>query len=231
MRHRQTCLGRAHTVKKELKYATTRFGRAPVKTPTYTAIMVWGTNDIFFPLKWAYWQRDTIPGSKDVIELQKSETFLPDAQINALVVKGLEGSPPTSWAPGGSLASAGLRVTPDTFKPSASSSLTISRPTFPVAPVTKIIAIYLLFMTQALFLTAMKLFKVTPPPRGVGASSSSRGGFGGLVDVETWLHDLFLLLTSRHYFAAARAGRSIFETLEPERPPIDRQFLAEFQER
>jgi pimeloyl-ACP methyl ester carboxylesterase len=30
---------------------------------------VWGTDDIFFPVKWACWLRDTIPGCKKVIEL------------------------------------------------------------------------------------------------------------------------------------------------------------------
>lgn len=48
-------------------------------------MMVWGTNDIFFPLKWAYWLRDTIPGSKDVIELQNAKLFFPEERPEELV--------------------------------------------------------------------------------------------------------------------------------------------------
>src|SRR5215217_5628636 len=54
-------------------------------------------------------------------------------------VCGCEGSPPTTWAPPGSSAAAGLRVSATTFLPSSSSTFTTSRPTLPVAPVTTII--------------------------------------------------------------------------------------------
>ena len=31
-------------------------------------LIVWGTSDVFFPVAWAYWLRDTIPGARDVVE-------------------------------------------------------------------------------------------------------------------------------------------------------------------
>ncbi len=37
--------------------------------------MVWGTADIFFPLKWAYWLNDTIPGARRVVEAEGGKLF------------------------------------------------------------------------------------------------------------------------------------------------------------
>jgi pimeloyl-ACP methyl ester carboxylesterase len=48
-------------------------------------LIVWGTNDIFFPLKWAYWLRDTIPGTKDVVELRDAKLFFPEERPGELV--------------------------------------------------------------------------------------------------------------------------------------------------
>lgn len=47
-------------------------------------LVVWGTDDIFFPLKWAYWLRDTIPGCRDVVELQGARLFFPEERPEAL---------------------------------------------------------------------------------------------------------------------------------------------------
>jgi len=41
-------------------------------------LIVWGTEDIFFKRKWAYWLRDTIPGATEVIELDGARLFFPD---------------------------------------------------------------------------------------------------------------------------------------------------------
>ena len=38
---------------------------------------MWGTADVFFPVKWAYWLRDTIPGAREVVELEGAKLFLP----------------------------------------------------------------------------------------------------------------------------------------------------------
>jgi pimeloyl-ACP methyl ester carboxylesterase len=40
-------------------------------------LIVWGTSDVFFPVKWAYWLRGTISGARDVIELEGAKLFFP----------------------------------------------------------------------------------------------------------------------------------------------------------
>jgi pimeloyl-ACP methyl ester carboxylesterase len=41
-------------------------------------LIVWGTDDLFFRRKWAYWLRDTIPGASEVVEIDKGRLFFPD---------------------------------------------------------------------------------------------------------------------------------------------------------
>ena len=48
---------------------------ARLQVPT---LIVWGTGDRFFHLKWAYWLRDTIPGATQVVELAGARLFFPD---------------------------------------------------------------------------------------------------------------------------------------------------------
>jgi pimeloyl-ACP methyl ester carboxylesterase len=48
-------------------------------------LVVWGTDDIFFPVKWAYWLRDTIPGCRKVIEVEGARLFFPEERPAALV--------------------------------------------------------------------------------------------------------------------------------------------------
>lgn len=43
-------------------------------TPT---LIVWGTADLHFELKWAYWLRDLIPGAADVVEVEGGKLFFP----------------------------------------------------------------------------------------------------------------------------------------------------------
>jgi pimeloyl-ACP methyl ester carboxylesterase len=52
---------------------------APARFQVPTLI-VWGTSDIFFRRKWAYWLRDTIPGATDVIEIDGGRLFFPDGR-------------------------------------------------------------------------------------------------------------------------------------------------------
>jgi len=47
-------------------------------------LIVWGTADVFFPLQWAYWLRDTIPGCRKVIELEGAKLFFPEERPDAL---------------------------------------------------------------------------------------------------------------------------------------------------
>jgi pimeloyl-ACP methyl ester carboxylesterase len=48
-------------------------------------VVVWGTDDIFFPLKWAYWLRDAIPGCRKVVEVEGARLFFPEERPEALV--------------------------------------------------------------------------------------------------------------------------------------------------
>ena len=47
--------------------------------------MVWGTGDVFFEVKWAYWLRDTIPGVSGVVEIDGGRLFFPDERAEELV--------------------------------------------------------------------------------------------------------------------------------------------------
>jgi pimeloyl-ACP methyl ester carboxylesterase len=41
-------------------------------------LIVWGTDDVFFPLSDAYWLRDTIPGAGEVVQVAGGRLFFPD---------------------------------------------------------------------------------------------------------------------------------------------------------
>lgn len=47
-------------------------------------LIVWGTGDLFFRPKWAYWLRDTIPGATEVVEIDKGRLFFPDERAAEL---------------------------------------------------------------------------------------------------------------------------------------------------
>ena len=54
---------------------------ARLQVPT---VIVWGTGDIFFRRKWAYWLRDTIPGATEVVEIDGARLFFPDERATEL---------------------------------------------------------------------------------------------------------------------------------------------------
>ena len=56
---------------------------ARLQVPT---LIVWGTKDIFFHRKWAYWLRDTIPGATEVVEIDGGRLFFPDERAAELTV-------------------------------------------------------------------------------------------------------------------------------------------------
>jgi pimeloyl-ACP methyl ester carboxylesterase len=41
-------------------------------------LVIWGTADSFFDVKWAYWLKDTIPGCRKVVELEGARLFFPE---------------------------------------------------------------------------------------------------------------------------------------------------------
>jgi pimeloyl-ACP methyl ester carboxylesterase len=53
-----------------------------LKVPT---LIVWGTGDSFFPLKWAYWLQGVLPGAKKVVELEGARLFFPEERPDELV--------------------------------------------------------------------------------------------------------------------------------------------------
>jgi pimeloyl-ACP methyl ester carboxylesterase len=54
---------------------------ARLQVPT---LIVWGTDDLFFRRKWAYWLRDTIPGATEVVEIDGGRLFFPDERAAEL---------------------------------------------------------------------------------------------------------------------------------------------------
>jgi pimeloyl-ACP methyl ester carboxylesterase len=57
-------------------------GLKRLQAPT---LVVWATADIFFPVRWAYWLRDTIPGCNEVVEVPGAKLFFPDERPQELV--------------------------------------------------------------------------------------------------------------------------------------------------
>jgi pimeloyl-ACP methyl ester carboxylesterase len=55
-----------------------------LKTLVVPTLIVWGLQDIFFDRKWAYWLKDTIPGARDVVEVDDCRLFFPEDRPDAL---------------------------------------------------------------------------------------------------------------------------------------------------
>jgi pimeloyl-ACP methyl ester carboxylesterase len=39
---------------------------------------MWGTDDVFFDKKWAYWLKETLPGATEVVEVEGGRIFWPE---------------------------------------------------------------------------------------------------------------------------------------------------------
>jgi pimeloyl-ACP methyl ester carboxylesterase len=57
-------------------------GLRALSVPT---LLVWGTGDAVFGVKWAYQLRDMIPGARDVIEIEGAKVFFPEERPRDLV--------------------------------------------------------------------------------------------------------------------------------------------------
>jgi pimeloyl-ACP methyl ester carboxylesterase len=57
-----------HTVRLESRLKT-------LKAPT---LIAWGTDDVYFPVKWSHWLADTIPGTRKRVELENARIFFPE---------------------------------------------------------------------------------------------------------------------------------------------------------
>jgi pimeloyl-ACP methyl ester carboxylesterase len=51
-----------------------------LKAPT---LIVWGTDDVYFPVKWAHWLAEAIPGAKPPVELSGARIFFPEERAEA----------------------------------------------------------------------------------------------------------------------------------------------------
>jgi pimeloyl-ACP methyl ester carboxylesterase len=56
-------------------------GLRTLKAPT---LIVWGTDDIYFDVKWSHWLADTIPGTRRRIEFDGARLFLPEERWREL---------------------------------------------------------------------------------------------------------------------------------------------------
>jgi pimeloyl-ACP methyl ester carboxylesterase len=43
-------------------------------------LVLWGTEDVFFDTQWAYWLRETIPGTRRVVEVPGGHLFFPEEE-------------------------------------------------------------------------------------------------------------------------------------------------------
>jgi pimeloyl-ACP methyl ester carboxylesterase len=49
------------------------------------ALIVWGTDDVFFDVRWAHWLAETLPGAHGVVEIAGGRLFFPDERASELV--------------------------------------------------------------------------------------------------------------------------------------------------
>jgi pimeloyl-ACP methyl ester carboxylesterase len=55
-------------------------GLRQLNAPT---LIAWGTDDVYFPVKWAHWLSDTIPGAGKPVELDGARLFFPEERPEA----------------------------------------------------------------------------------------------------------------------------------------------------
>ncbi len=46
-------------------------------------LLVWGTDDVYFPVKWSHWLAETIPGANPPVELPGARLFFPEERSEA----------------------------------------------------------------------------------------------------------------------------------------------------
>jgi pimeloyl-ACP methyl ester carboxylesterase len=54
------------------------------------ALIAWGTDDVFFDVRWAHWLAETLPGAEGVVEIDGGRLFFPDERAAELVPHLLE---------------------------------------------------------------------------------------------------------------------------------------------
>jgi len=61
---------------------------AQLRTLQAPTLIVWGTDDIYFDVKWSHWLAETIPGTRRRVELSGARIFFPEErpeEFNALL--------------------------------------------------------------------------------------------------------------------------------------------------
>ena len=51
---------------------------ARLKTLHTPTLIVWGTDDVYFDVKWSHWLADNIPGTRRRVELKGARIFFPE---------------------------------------------------------------------------------------------------------------------------------------------------------
>src|SRR5262249_23442260 len=49
-----------------------------LKTLTAPTLIVWGTDDVYFDVKWSHWLAQTIPGTRRRVEFKDARLFFPE---------------------------------------------------------------------------------------------------------------------------------------------------------
>jgi pimeloyl-ACP methyl ester carboxylesterase len=49
-----------------------------LKTLTAPTLIVWGTDDVYFPVKWSHWLAESIPGTRRRVEFKDARIFFPE---------------------------------------------------------------------------------------------------------------------------------------------------------
>jgi pimeloyl-ACP methyl ester carboxylesterase len=57
----------------------------PLRALDVPTLLVWGTGDAAFGVKWAYYLRDMIPGAREVIEVDGAKVFFPEERPEELI--------------------------------------------------------------------------------------------------------------------------------------------------
>jgi pimeloyl-ACP methyl ester carboxylesterase len=50
-----------------------------------STLIVWATDDVYFPVKWAHWLAEAIPGARPPVELSGARLFFPEERADAFI--------------------------------------------------------------------------------------------------------------------------------------------------
>ena len=58
--------------------------RVQVAPTARSDLIVWGNDDVYFPIKWAHWSAGTIPSAKVPVVLEGARLFIPEERPQTL---------------------------------------------------------------------------------------------------------------------------------------------------